>query len=290
MATTPTTSPVRRVPLSEDPSEVFGGPSLSGAGGPGFPGGLDALTELGSLVDDQNLVLDEFGGPLHLPTPRTVGALLGRLASLPEAQMAALQRRMLEAGFYPDDIYTGRASYDPGYADAPTRSALKGLVAQAVADYPRGKNIDAIMASATIANRDWIAKLREMGASDGREPNRQRAATVTTSDPASLRLAAEEIGKDLLGRKPDAGQVEKIIAKVQAMQAANQQAEISNEVTAANTSTGDDVGVRVIQQNQIDPNAQIATEIKRQNAPLVGAQSMAEGYNQLLRLIGGGQG
>lgn len=165
------------------------------------------------------------GGPLV--GSRTIGQLMTDPTSWSDAELRQVQTWLYQAGYFDDRYYARNEQgilsdhYAEGRYDQATRTAWSALLRDAVL-YPG------------VSLRQLLSERQTQFLEDGVTANGRsvRSAmvgggnvyTVTKYDEAQLEQMADEIGQEVLGRKPDAEVRARIVAKLQMQNVGQQQA------------------------------------------------------------------
>lgn len=144
--------------------------------------------------------------------------VVGQIATMTDAELSYLQRRLFQAGFYDGSVYTNGANISWGMADQATVRAIQ--TAFDAAGATGVDNFDSFLASeAARFRRDGVAADgSDVGAKVKGEDRERPVVDILLEDPDAIRLTAEAVGTELLGRKPTEQELGRITAKIHAEQ------------------------------------------------------------------------
>lgn len=184
-----------------------------------------SLAEVGTatVLDEQIGVGDfDFGKPRR--RRRSINDLLNDLTNFSRAEVQALQRELYAAGYFPASFYDDPQANPVEFGnrfDFATRRAYGLLLADGLAY--GDLSIDRIMKdrSEDFAATGRIASGKRVSR-DGLIGGGKLYQTVL-DDPAALRLAAEDLGIKILGRKPSDEEMGRYVKMIQGLQKDEQQ-------------------------------------------------------------------
>lgn len=151
-------------------------------------------------------------------TGGTATTLIGEVGRMSEAELSYLQRRLFQAGFYDGTVYENGASINWGQIDTVTARALETAFEQAAMN--QVDNFDQFLASeAARFRRDGVtADGSDIGKKFAGEAAERPIVDIVLEDPDAIKLTAEAVGTELLGRKPTEAELGRITQKIHAEQ------------------------------------------------------------------------
>lgn len=170
----------------------------------------------GSMAESGAASTTEMGG-LGAYKGSSMADVIGQIATMTEAEVSYLQRRLFEAGFYSGTIYTNGANISWGITDQATVAAIQTAFEAAGASGV--DNFDSFLASeAARFRRDGVTADGSDVGSKMRGDGERPVVDILLEDPDAIKVVAENIGTELLGRKPTEAELGRITAKIHSEQ------------------------------------------------------------------------
>lgn len=169
---------------------------------------------VGSMVDQP---LQGFRGRGPSGGADSIGETLDQIDTMSSAEISFLQRRLFQGGFFSSVVYENVASIGWGRMDQHTINALRAAMADAVAD--NASNFEMYLEHRRRRfQTDGIAADGESVAASVLEDIEAEVVDITLTDPDSVRIMAEEVAVQLLGRKPTESELQRITGSLHARQ------------------------------------------------------------------------
>lgn len=187
--------------------------------------GLNITSQTVPGVDANNMPIERRASTaIDMDGAGTVGGsldtVLTSIASMSEAQISYLQRRLFQAGFYRSAVYDNASSIHWGMIDNATLDALNAAVDKAAIN--QVDNFDQFLENERHRfGLDGVAADGQTvtGAGGGTGGSGDRPVIdIVLSDPDAIRLTAESTAVELLGRKPTEAELAAITSSLHARQ------------------------------------------------------------------------
>lgn len=163
---------------------------------------------------------------------RTIGSILNDSARWNDNEIEALQRQLLNAGYFPESVYDGNQAVSWGVMDQATRNAFSLLLSDAVLG---DRALDTIIEerTRTFARTGVLAgggKTDRSGILGGGAVHE-----VNLSSPAGVRQLADDVAKSVLGRELSEEDREKYVPLIQGLERGQQMVGINARMAADRT-------------------------------------------------------
>lgn len=140
--------------------------------------------------------------------------VVAQVQGMNQAELSFLQRRLFQAGFYSSTVYGNAVDIDWGSIDTHTVEALQAAFEKAGTN--QVTNFDQfLLAESARFRRDGVtADGTDLGSVARGAQSEQSIVDILLEDPDAIKLTAEAVGTELLGRKPTEAELGRITAKI----------------------------------------------------------------------------
>jgi len=184
---------------------------------------------LGGQSFDTNVNEQGVGGPGLWTAPldsgiKTYNQIAQEAWKLTPAEVEDLQQRLLQAGYYSDQVYAKHANPEWGHMDDATQEAYYNALLDASRKAGTGQTLEDHLVERAASQRDRLARLQTSALDTLRPrlltPDVVNLSNITVDDPAALRETFRRAAKDALGMDLSDDEADRFAASIRGEQVA----------------------------------------------------------------------
>lgn len=227
----------------------------------------------------------------------TVGDERKKLYSMPPDELAALQDRLAQGGFYGKADAHGDFGYTKGQRDDSTVDAYNRWLVQSAREYKAtGKTADDVLDDSIKSHSEANDLKSRTGT-----PGQQRTLTVDLTDVHQLSQMGDTVGQAILGRALTVAEKQALASYIHGRESARGQSIVGQQQADANANTASENAARdqgglaqstpdqihAQEVENVDPQADTEDALREMHPGEAGANDMLEGLRQVAQLMRG---